>query len=158
MVRSGGKRSNTRYIHKKPFRKHGNESVSTYLQNFKIGEYVDIIINSSIQKGLPFKFYQGKTGKIFKISANSVGVEVEKCVGNRKILKKINVRVEHIRKSKSTKNFKERIKEKDRIRHLIKNHNSYIFFRKVNGLPRSSHFVSFRKICKLNPEPYSIII
>jgi large subunit ribosomal protein L21e len=158
MVRSGGKRSNTRYIHSKPFRKSGNEHVSTYIQNFKIGEYVDILINSSIQKGIPFKYYHGKTGKIFKIAGNSVGVMVEKIVGNRKICKKINIRIEHLRKSKTMEGHKERIKGKDKIRQSLNKKKSFIFFRKVSGLPVGDHFISFEKIIKINPEPYSIII
>jgi large subunit ribosomal protein L21e len=158
MVRSGGKRSNSKHIHSKPFRKKGNSNVSTYMQNFKIGEYVDIVINSSEQRGMPYKFYQGKTGKIFKISENTIGVLIHKIVGNRKILKKINIRIEHLRKSKAKENFKEKIKGKDAIRAVSEKKNNYVFFRKVTGLPYMDHFVSFRKINKVNPEPYSIII
>ena len=58
MVRSGGKRSNSKHIHSKPFRKKGNSNVSTYMQNFKIGEYVDIVINSIRARLEKFLKYQ----------------------------------------------------------------------------------------------------
>ena len=60
MGRSKGKRSNTRNSFSRAFKKHGQEHSSTYIQTFKLGEYVDIFANSSIQRGLPFKFYHGK--------------------------------------------------------------------------------------------------
>ena len=56
MGRSKGKRSNTRNSYSRAFKKHGQEHSSTYIRNFKLGEHVDISANSSIQRGLPYKF------------------------------------------------------------------------------------------------------
>ena len=111
MTRSKGKRSNTRNINTRSYRRHGPEHISSYIQEFKIGDYVDIVINSSVHKGMPYKYYHGKTGKIFNISKSSIGVKIEKIVGNRKIIKKINIRIEHIRKSSSKIEFLDRIKK-----------------------------------------------
>lgn len=159
MTRSNGKRSNTRNSHSRPFKAHGSEHTSTYLQNYKIGDYVDIVINSAIHKGLPFKFYHGKTGKIFKISKSSLGVKIEKKVGNRKILKKINIRIEHLRTSKSNIGFKEKKSSKDQIRRKEKKTSNDNFqLRRMDGLPREKHIVPFEKVKILTPEPYCIVI
>jgi len=97
MGRSKGKRSNTRNSYSRAFKKHGQEHSSTYIRNFKLGENVDISANSSIQRGLPYKFYHGKTGKIFSITKFSAGVKVEKKVGNKRVLKRLNIRMEHFK-------------------------------------------------------------
>jgi large subunit ribosomal protein L21e len=159
MTRSKGKRSNTRSITTRSFRKHGSEHLSSYFQNFKLGDYVDISINSCTHKGMPFKFYHGKTGKIFNIAKSSVGVKIEKKVGNRKILKKINIRIEHLKKSKSKVEFSNRIKSKDKTKTVIGGLNdSYIFFRKKPCLQSDDHFVSFKKIKTVDPEPFCVVV
>jgi large subunit ribosomal protein L21e len=61
---------------------------------------VDIVGNSAQQKGLPYKFYHGKTGVVFNITKSSVGVLVQKVVGNRYIEKRLHVRIEHVRHSR----------------------------------------------------------
>ena len=38
----------------------------------------DIVANGSIHKGMPHKFYHGRTGRVFDISPNSIGVIVNK--------------------------------------------------------------------------------
>ena len=55
--------------------------------------------NSAQQKGLPYKFYHGKTGVVFNITKSAVGVLMQKIVGNRYMEKRLHVRVEHIRHS-----------------------------------------------------------
>eukprot|EP00171_Calliarthron_tuberculosum_P010211 IDg10211t1 len=109
MVRSNGKRANTRHLFQKSFRKKGAEHTSTYLQVFKVGDFVDIRINSAVLKGMPHKFYQGRTGRIFNISRTSVGVEVSKTVGNRVIMKRFHVRIEHVKKSRCQEDFHARV-------------------------------------------------
>jgi large subunit ribosomal protein L21e len=56
--------------------------------------------NSAQQKGLPYKYYHGKTGIVFNITKSAVGVLVQKIVGNRYIEKRLHVRVEHVRHSR----------------------------------------------------------
>jgi large subunit ribosomal protein L21e len=56
--------------------------------------------NSAQQKGLPYKFYHGKTGVVFNITKSAVGVLMQKIVGNRYIEKRLHVRVEHVRHSR----------------------------------------------------------
>ncbi|KAJ4128330.1 60S ribosomal protein L21A [Fusarium falciforme] len=52
--------------------------MSTYLKIYKVGDIVDIKANGSIQKGMPHKFYQGKTGVVYNVTKSSVGVIINK--------------------------------------------------------------------------------
>ncbi|MFO0515268.1 MAG: hypothetical protein ACK5YA_00275, partial [bacterium] len=74
------------------------------------GEYVDIKVDGAEHKGMPYKIYQGKTGRVFNVNPNAIGVIVNKQVRNRIEPKRIHVRVEHIRKSNCIKKFKERVR------------------------------------------------
>lgn len=42
------------------------------------GDYVDIKCNPSIHKGMPFKYYHGRTGIVFNVTKTSLGVRVNK--------------------------------------------------------------------------------
>ncbi|KAH3902207.1 60S ribosomal protein L21-A [Saccharomycodes ludwigii] len=110
MGKSHGLRSRTRYMFQRDFRRTGTIPLSTYLKVYKVGDIVDIKANGSIQKGMPFKFYHGKTGVIYNVTKSSVGVIVNKVVGNRYIEKRLNLRIEHVKHSKCRQEFLERVK------------------------------------------------
>ena len=57
-----------------------------------------------------------RTGVVYNVTPSSVGVVVNKIVGNRYIEKRVNLRVEHVRHSKSRQEFLTRVKENDRKR------------------------------------------
>merc|ERR1719240_1756916 len=88
--------------------------VSRYLAVFRRGDYVDIVVDPSIQKGMPYSFYHGRTGVVFNVNRNAIGIEVKKVVGNRQILKRMHVRAEHLRKSRCQEAFLARVKENDK--------------------------------------------
>ena len=111
MPHSFGYRGKTRDLFSRPFRCHGPEHLSTYLTVFKKGDYVDIVGNGSIHKGMPHKYYVGKTGRVFDISPNSIGVIINKKVRTRVVQKRIHVRVEHLKISTCNANFKKHVKE-----------------------------------------------
>ena len=111
MPHAYGYRARTRNLFKRGFRKHGTANLSTYMTAYKINDFVDVVANGSAHKGMPNKFYHGKTGRVFNVNPNSIGVIVNKQVRNRIVHKRIHVRVEHIRRSKCQYNFKERIKK-----------------------------------------------
>ena len=157
MTRSGGKRSNTRNMFSQGFRKHGSPNSSTYLQPFKVGQLVDIKVNPSVHKGMPFKYYHGKTGKVFNITKSSIGIKIYKIVGNRKILKKINVKIEHVRKSMSKNEFLNRIHTKDQIRRRNTESKTFSLPRK-NFIYSEKHTVAFEKIRSFEPESYCVIV
>ena len=109
MPHSYGYRARTRKIFAKGFRKHGAPALKSHMSTYRLGEYVDIVVDGSAHKGMPYKIYQGKTGKVFNVNPNSIGVLVNKQVRGRIEKKRIHVRVEHIRKSKCQEKFKARI-------------------------------------------------
>ena len=110
MPHSFGYRGKTRHLFKRPFRGNGTEHLSTYMKQYKKGMFVDIVANGSIHKGMPHKFYHGRTGKVFDISPNSIGVIINKQVRNRIVEKRIHVRVEHLRISTCNDNFKKHVR------------------------------------------------
>jgi ribosomal protein L21E len=75
-----GVRSRTRDLFSRPFRHKGYIHLTTYLRNFKIGEYVDIKVNGAVHKGMPHKFYHGRTGIVWNVTKRAVGVILNKQV------------------------------------------------------------------------------
>ena len=59
---------------------------------------------------MPHKFYHGRTGRVFDVSPNSIGIIVNKQVRNRIVEKRIQVRVEHLKISTCNANFKKQVK------------------------------------------------
>jgi large subunit ribosomal protein L21e len=110
MPHAYGYRAKTRDLFKRPFRKHGPAPLSTYMTIYKIGDFVDVVGNGAIHKGMPHKFYHGRTGRVFNVNPSSIGVVISKQVRNRIINKRIHVRVEHLKRSKCQLHFKERVK------------------------------------------------
>ncbi|CAL9092930.1 unnamed protein product [Musa textilis] len=102
-----GLRSRTRDLFSRPFRKKGYIPLTTYLRTYRIGDYVDIKVNGAVHKGMPHKFYHGRTGR---------GWNVTKQVGNRIIEKRIHVRVEHVQPSRCQEDFRSRVKKNDQLK------------------------------------------
>merc|ERR1711988_908118 len=78
MPKSEGYRCCTRDMFSRPFRQNGMPNLTTYLTNYKLGDMVDIKANSAIQKGMPHKYYHGRTGVVFNVTPHAVGVIVNK--------------------------------------------------------------------------------
>lgn len=110
MPHSYGVRARTRKLFARGFRKHGAASLSNTLVNYKIGDYVDIKVDGSEHKGMPYKYYQGKTGRVFNVNPNAVGVLVNKQVRNRVEEKRLHIRIEHVRRSNCNTEFKRRVR------------------------------------------------
>lgn len=64
----------------RPFRKKGYIALTTYLRTYKIGDYVDIKVNGAVHKGMPHKFYHGRTGRVWNVTKRAIGVEINKQV------------------------------------------------------------------------------
>merc|ERR1719213_1545412 len=62
---------------------------------------------------MPYKFYHGKTGRVWNVTKRAVGVEVNKVHRNRVIAKRIHVRVEHVEPSRCREGFLARRAEND---------------------------------------------
>jgi len=113
MPHSYGKKARTRDMFAKPFRKQGEPSLGKYLITYRVGDIVDIKADGSIHKGMPYKYYHGRTGVVYNVTKTSVGVELRKPVKHRLITKRINIRTEHISPSNSRKEFLTRVKQNE---------------------------------------------
>jgi large subunit ribosomal protein L21e len=107
-----------------------------------IGDIVDIKANAAQQKGMPHKFYHGRTGIVYNVTPHAVGVIVNKVVGNRYIEKRVNIRVEHIRHSKCRQEFLDRVSRNHDAHAEAKAKGERINLKRVAVLPRGSHTVS----------------
>merc|ERR1712150_371753 len=120
MTNTKGYRRGTRYMFAKKFRQHGTIPLIKYLTVYKKGDIVDIKGDGAIQKGMPHKVYHGKTGRIFNVTKHAVGIIVNKRVRGNIIPKRINVRIEHIKHSKSRISFLQRVKDNTEKRAVAK--------------------------------------
>eukprot|EP00761_Pharyngomonas_kirbyi_P011179 gb/GECH01011204.1/.p1 GENE.gb/GECH01011204.1/~~gb/GECH01011204.1/.p1 ORF type:complete len:165 (+),score=13.99 gb/GECH01011204.1/:1-495(+) len=160
MPHSHGYRARTRDLFARPFRHHGTLNLSQYLTPYKLGDYVDIKANGAVQKGMPFKFYHGRTGRVWNVTPRAVGVEVNKKVGNRVIKKRIHVRVEHVKPSRCQEDYIKRrttnaIRRK--LREKYGNKASLKPVKRQAAQPRPGHLVKTKKAKSeqwVAPRPY----
>ena len=110
MVHSYGYKSGTRHLFQKKFRKHGNPSISTLLATYKVGDYVDVVADPAVRRGMPHKFYHGKTGIVWNVTPRGLGVIVNKVVGTKTLRKRICVRFEHVKASRCRESFQNKVK------------------------------------------------
>jgi large subunit ribosomal protein L21e len=92
--RSRGIRSKSRKILRKRPRDRGLNSIKRALQEFKEGDYVNIVIDPSVHRGMPHVRFQGHTGKIEGKQGESYIVGIE--VGKKH--KSLVVRPDHLRR------------------------------------------------------------
>merc|ERR1719250_358128 len=59
---------------------------------------------------MPYRYYHGRTGKIFHVVNRAVGVLINKRVRHRIMTKRIYVRTDHVRPSKCRDEFVARVK------------------------------------------------
>lgn len=89
VVKSHGPRRRTR----EKFRKSKRVTVNQFLKKFSKGDKVAIKIESSSQKGMPFRRFQGLTGNIIGKRGRAYIVEIKD--GNK--IKKIIANPEHLK-------------------------------------------------------------
>jgi len=73
VVKSHGPKRRTR----EKFRKIGRVAINRFLKEFKIGEKVVIDIDSYSQQGVPFRRFQGLSGKIIEKRGKAYIVEIK---------------------------------------------------------------------------------
>ena len=95
--RSHGLKVKTRHVLKKRPRTRGEPPVSHTFLSFETGEKASIVLEPSIQKGMPHRRVHGLTGEILGLQGRSYKVKVKS--GNA--LKIIIARPEHLRKVKT---------------------------------------------------------
>lgn len=140
-----GLRARTRDLFSKAYKKHGTIPLSRYLINYKKGDYVDVIADGSVTKGMPHKFYHGKTGRVFDVTKHALGVIVNKRVGNRIIPKRLHVRIEHVRKSQCREAFRERVRKNDALKREAKARGEKVNTKRIPVQPRGEHVIDVSK-------------
>ena len=92
MRKSRGYRAGTRRLLKKEPRERGKIRISKLLYEYQPGNRVVIMIDSSIQKGMPHKRYHGKVGTVIDKRGRSFIVSVTQGEATKEII----VRPEHL--------------------------------------------------------------
>ena len=152
-----GLRSKTRQKFRKAFGTKGMPNVSRYLATFKKGDYVDIYADAAVHKGMPHKYYHGRTGIVFNVGVNGIGVEMNKLVRGRVLRKRIHVRVEHVRKSRCNEAFLNRVKENDAAKHEAKIQGKKLVTKREPIGPKPGKIVSLKNeesVTLLQVQPY----
>ncbi|KAI1343344.1 ribosomal protein L21e-domain-containing protein [Xylariaceae sp. FL0016] len=144
MGHAAGLRAGTRYAFSRNFRQKGMIKLSTYLQQYKVGDIVDIKTNGAVQKGMPHKVYHGKTGVIYNVTKSAVGIIIYKKVGNRYLEKRINVRLEHVSLSRSREDFIKRVKSNAEAKKKAKSEGTVVQVKRMATLPREARTVSMK--------------
>jgi len=139
------RRARTRDLFAKRWGTYGMPSMKTYLTTFKRGDIVDIVANPAIHKGFPFKHYQGKTGVIWNVTKTSVGVIMNKKVGNRIIKKRLHLRIEHVKHSKSRMGFLKRVTENEEKRKQAKATGTKIPLKRSPVQPIGGHIIKAKQ-------------
>ncbi|KAK3707247.1 60S ribosomal protein L21A [Vermiconidia calcicola] len=142
MGHAAGLRAGTRYAFSRDFKKRGMIPMGTYLKQYKVGDIVDVVANGAVQKGMPYKVYHGKTGVIYNVTKAAVGVILYRQVGNRYIEKRVNVRTEHVRLSRSREEFIRRVKENAAKKRKAKEEGTQMYLKRLPAQPRGERTVS----------------
>jgi len=159
MTNSKGYRRSTRDTFSRPFKKRGVIPLSTYMKVYKVGDIVDIKGHGAVQKGMPYKYYHGKTGRVYNVTPRALGVIVNKRVRGKILPKRINVRVEHVLHSKCRTDFLNRVKENEKMKLDAKAKGVRIVCKRQPKQPRPGHVVRTAKNepILLQPIPYEFI-
>uniref|UniRef100_A0A2K5YAK1 Large ribosomal subunit protein eL21 n=1 Tax=Mandrillus leucophaeus TaxID=9568 RepID=A0A2K5YAK1_MANLE len=131
MTNTKGKRRGTQYMFSRPFRKHGVVvPLATYMRIYKKGDIIDIKGMGTFQKGMPHKYYHGKTGRVYNVTQHAVGIVVNKQVKGKILAKRINVH-----------GFLKRVKENDQKKKEAKKKGTWVQLKRQPAPPREAHFV-----------------
>jgi len=92
MKASKGTRTKTRKLLQKKPRHRGLSPITKAFQQFEAGEKVNIVIDPSVHKGMPFSRFHGQTGVI--VGPRGAAYEVEVKEGDK--IKMVVARPEHL--------------------------------------------------------------
>ena len=158
MTHSYGQRRKTRHKFRKGFKQAGSIHISRTLTPYKVGDYVDVVVDGSIHKGMPYKFYHGRTGTVFNVNPRAIGVIVNKQVRNRIIPKRLHIRIEHLRLSKCRKAFLERIQVNDKKKAEANKQGKRISTKRSVEVPAGPIDIPKPDITLLNPKLFLEIV
>lgn len=109
---------------------------------------------------MPHKVYNGKTGVVYNVTKSAVGVLLYKIVGTRYLEKRISVRIEHVRHSRSREGFINRVKENAQKKKQAKEQGVHVHLKRQPAKPREAHVVSLKENLPetITPIPYDTYI
>eukprot|EP01035_Chromulina_nebulosa_P020316 gene20316-26370_t len=155
MPHSFGYRANTRTLFKKPFKTNGRPPTTVFLRQYRRGDYVDIKVDSSQHKGMPFKHYHGRTGVVFNVNKRAVGVIINKEVNGRIIEKRIHVAVPHVKPSKCQIDWINRVKANESAKKEAKESGVKVNLKRQHKQPKEGYFYQLEKTPEtIQPLPY----
>ena len=155
MPHAFGYRAHTRTLFKKAFKTKGRPHTTTLIRQFKRGDYVDIKVDSSVHKGMPFKHYHGRTGVVFNVTKRAIGVVVNKPVNGRIIKKQLHVSMPHLKPSTCQKQIIARKKENEEIKKGVRAGRSRVLLKRQNTLPKKGYsFKITEEPTTIQPLPY----
>ncbi len=96
MAHHNGPRKKTRYKFKKDLRKRGIVPVTSVIQNYEIGQKVHVVVEPSVQKGMPHRRFHGKTGTVIGQRGRAWVVEVS----DGDSVKQVIARPQHLKAQK----------------------------------------------------------
>ena len=158
MTHSYGLNRRTRHKFRKGFKQHGAIHISKTLTAFRIGDIVDIVIDGAIHKGMPYKYYHGRTGRVFNVNRRAIGVIVNKQIRQRIIPKRIHVRVEHLKLSTSRQDFLNRCRETDKLKTEANKAGQRISTKRAVAQPIPEINLAKPDITLLNPKLFIEIV
>jgi large subunit ribosomal protein L21e len=159
MPHSYGYRARTRDMFCKDFRKAGLHQLSKYFVSYKIGDIVDIKCDGSVMDGMPHKFYHGRTGVVFNVTKQSVGVEVNKVLRGKILKKRCHFRIEHVSQSKCRLDFLKRVKDNEVKKAAAKKAGQKnIVLKRIPGQPRSGEFIDASNVEIIKPAAYEFLV
>ncbi|EHB13202.1 60S ribosomal protein L21 [Heterocephalus glaber] len=141
MTNTKAKRRGTWYMFSRPFRKYGVVPLTTYTQIYKKPDIVDIKGMGTVQKGMPPKCYHDKTGRVYNVTQQAVGIVVNQQVNCKMLAKRIHVCKEHIKHSKSRDSFLKWVKENDQKKKEAKEKGTWVQLKRQPAPSREAHFV-----------------
>merc|ERR1712105_418594 len=122
-------------------------------------ETLDVKGCGAFPKGMPHKSYHGKTGRVFNVSKQAVGVIVNKRVRGKILPKRISVRVEHVKHSQCRKDFLDRVHSNEVKKKEAKETGKPVVCKRFATQPKPAHVVSTKdnEPQQLGPIPYEFI-
>jgi large subunit ribosomal protein L21e len=127
----------------------------------KVGDYVDIFADPSIHKGMPHKFYHGRTGIVFNVTKSAIGVRVNKFVNGRIIEKRIHVRIEHVRKSKCQSEIIRRKRENEVAKENARKTGVQVVVKRSATMPKEAYYLAAaggEELTTIQPLPFSDLV
>ena len=115
---------------------------------------MDIKIDSSIHKGMPFKHYHGRTGVIFNVNKRAVGIIVNKLVNGRILAKRIHVAIQHVRHSKCRDSIIARVKENEAAKAAARAGGEKVNLKRENANPKAGYVYKGEEATTIQPIPY----